>query len=364
MTDSWVPLNDLSRAVASQLEDLRVVTERVFKSGWYVMGPEHNAFESELADYLGIEHVAAVGNGTDALELAVRVAAPDPDSTVVTAANAGGYATTAICRAGRQVRYADVGESDLCLTARTVEDVMDERIGAVIVTHLYGRTADVAGIRAVCEPSGVALIEDCAQAIGARTEAGAVGSLGDVATFSFYPTKNLGALGDGGALSTRHANYARSIRELRQYGWDRKYHVARAGGRNSRLDELQAAVLRGRLRLVDAANERRRKVIGRYSASAPDRVRVLPADSLQHVGHLAVVVTDDREALIEHLTSAQIRTDIHYPIPDHHQPGFGVDNASHLPVTERACDTVLSLPCFPELTEAEIDRVCKALEAF
>lgn len=365
MQASWVPLNDLSRAVAAELDGLREATERVFKSGWYVLGPEHNAFESELADYLGVARVLGVANGTDALELAVRATAPDPGSTVVTAANAGGYSTTAILRSGRQVRYADVSDASLCLTPETVQEALDDRVGAVIVTHLYGRAADVAGIRAVCAPRGVAIIEDCAQAIGARTDEGVVGSLGDAATFSFYPTKNLGALGDGGAVATPHADLAQAIRELRQYGWDRKYHVARAGGRNSRLDELQSAILRGRLRLVDAANARRREIIGRYAASAPRRVRVLPADGPYHVGHLAVVVADDRDALTEHLKSALVKTDVHYPIPDHRQPGFADHfSAPRLPVTERICDSVLSLPCFPELTENEIERVCSALESY
>lgn len=362
---TWVPLNDLSRGLAATRAELASLIEQVADSGWLVQGPQHAAFESELADYLGVDHALGVASGTDALELALRAVVPADRPVVVTAANCGGYTTTAARRAGLVVRYADVNATTHLLTADTLAPVLDASVGAVVVTHLYGRAADVASVRALCAPLGIKVVEDCAQALGARTPEGRVGSLADVAAFSFYPTKNLGAIGDGGAIATSSSGTADAVRELRQYGWRGKYTIARDGGRNSRLDELQAAVLRTRLPRLDSWNERRRAIIAAYAARASTRITVLPTVGEGHAAHLAVVVSDDRRALQAHLAEHLIRTDIHYPIPDHHQPAFAVEYAGlSLPVTERLAETILSVPVFPELREDEVERVCQALERF
>lgn len=361
----WIPLNDLSRSIHDQRELLTGAFARVVESSWVVMGPEHTAFEQELAEYLGAAHALGVASGTDALEIALRAVVDPARPVVVTAANAGGYTTTAARRGGFRLRYADVDEATMCLTPATVAPVLDGTVGAVVVTHLYGRAADVAGIRALCEPLGVPVVEDCAQAIGARTADGRVGSLSDVAAFSFYPTKNLGALGDGGAVVTSSAQIADRVRVLRQYGWTSKYRITQDGGRNSRLDEVQAAVLRARMPLLDEANATRRALVERYRASASERVRVLDAQGEGHVGHLAVVVVDDRDAFVAHLAERGIRSDVHYPVPDHRQPAFAAEHADvSLPVTEHLADRIVSLPCFPELAAEEIERVCDALAAF
>jgi dTDP-4-amino-4,6-dideoxygalactose transaminase len=357
-------MNDLQRGYDALADDLQEAAVRVLQSGWYVHGPEHAAFEREFAEYVGAAHCVGVANGTDALEIALKALAPAPGSVVVTAANAGMYSSTAIRRAGLQPRYADVDPDTLLLTADSVAAVLDDKVSVVIVTHLYGRLADVTGIREVLRDRGIALLEDCAQAAGAGVPGHRAGGLGDVAAFSFYPTKNLGALGDGGAVTAQREDIADRARRLRMYGWSAKYDVGEDGGRNSRLDEVQAALLRVRLPHLDGWNATRREIIARYVAAAEGTsVRVLPATGTDHVAHLAVAVTDDRDAVRAALTRAGIQTDVHYPIPDHQQKPFVADlAATSLPVTEERSNQVFTLPCFPELTAGEIDRVCAALK--
>jgi dTDP-4-amino-4,6-dideoxygalactose transaminase len=328
-----------------------------------VHGPEHHAFEREFADFLGGGTCIGVGNGTDALELALRGVTDMTGSFVVTAANAGGYAATAVRRAGLRVRYADVDETTMLLTADTVEAVLDDQVSVVIVTHLYGRLAEMDAIVELCRARGVAVLEDCAQAVGAEMSGRNAGTFGDVAAFSFYPTKNLGALGDAGAVVSSRTDVVDRVRRLRQYGWESKYEVHEDGGRNSRLDEVHAAVLRVRLRHVREWNAVRRRVIERYaSASTEEHVHVLPASGPEHAAHLAVAVSNDRDRVRASLTAAGVQTDIHYPVPDHRQPAFAGEFAGvHLPVTEAASRRVFSLPCFPELTDDEIERVCDVL---
>lgn len=358
-----VPSNDLRRGFEEQREALEAALLGVASSGWYVHGSRHAGFESEFAAYTGVRHCVGVGNGTDALELALRAAAPDPTRrAVVTAANAGGYTTAAARAAGLVPRYADVEESTLCLSAETVEPLLDDDVRAVVVTHLYGRLAAVEEIVALCAERGIPLVEDCAQAVGAARGTRRAGSFGDVGTFSFYPTKNLGALGDGGAVVTDDDELAARVRRLRQYGWERKYVVGQSGGRNSRLDELQAAVLAVRLPRVDAWNDQRRAVVARYREAAQGSpLDVLAADGAEHAAHLAVATTDRRDEVRAALEEAGVSTDVHYPVPDHRQPAAGDGPTVPLPVTERAASRVLSLPCFPQMTPDEVDHVCHAL---
>ncbi|TKJ35630.1 DegT/DnrJ/EryC1/StrS family aminotransferase [Blastococcus sp. CCUG 61487] len=361
-----VPLNDLSRQSQSLEGELRAALGSVLTSGWYVLGPQHDAFEQEFAAATGAAHCIGVGNGTDALELALLSVGCRPGDEVVTAANASMYTATAALKAGLTPRFADVDPATLLLTAATVEPVLTPRTRAVVVTHLYGRLADVGPLRDLCRAAGVALVEDCAQAAGARDGDRPAGSLADVAAFSFFPTKNLGALGDGGAVVTDDPDRAQLVRSLRQYGWSSKYTVSLPNGRNSRLDEIQAAALRIKLPHLDAWNARRREIVGRYAEALGDGVRRMvhgaDVDSTAYVGHLAVMVTETREADRAALTEAGIRTDVHYPVPDHRQPVLAAANAAvSLPVTERAAEQVLTLPCFAEMTDDEIGRVCDVL---
>jgi dTDP-4-amino-4,6-dideoxygalactose transaminase len=357
-----VPVNDPRRAALALHAELAEAFERFLASGRYVLGPEHDAFERELAGLIGVDHCVAVASGTDALDLALTATCP-AGAAVLVAANCGGYTTAAARRAGFSLRYADVDSDTLCLSRETVESALDREVGAVVVTHLYGLVGDVDGIGALCRERGIVLVEDCAQAAGARHEGRRAGSFGDVAAFSFYPTKNLAALGDGGALTTGDPALAGRLRALRQYGWEAKYRVAMPGGRNSRLDELQAAFLRVRLRHLDGWNAARRAIVERYAASVPERVgRFVVATGDRFVAHLAVLLCDDRDRVRSALDAAGIGTDVHYPIPDHLQPAWRADHpALRLPVTEHAAEHVLSVPCFPELTESEVEHVCEVL---
>jgi aminotransferase EvaB len=356
-----VPFNDLARQLPVFEPDLSRAIAEVVASGWYVMGPQHDAFEAEFAAYCGVDHCMGVGNGTDALEIALRAVGCGDE--VVTAANAGGYTSTAILLAGAVPVFADVDEQSLLLTAHTVEPLLSERTRAIVVTHLYGKLADVDAIVAVAETRGIVVLEDCAQAHGARRAGRAAGSFGDIAAFSFYPTKNLGALGDGGAVVTRDSDLARRVRQLRQYGWAEKYRAVTPGGCNSRLDEIQAAVLRVKLRSLDGQNARRRRIAERYRiASEGTPLRMLPAGD-DSVAHLCVGLHPDRDGFRERMTAAGVDTAVHYPVPDHRQEAFSEAGwrAASLATTESAAGRVVSLPCFPELTDDEVDRVCAAI---
>lgn len=356
-----IPLNDLSRGITRDRDLLEAAARRVIESGYVVMGSHHKMFEEALAGYLGVAAAVGVASGTDALELAIKASMPEGKRTVLTAANAGGYTSTAARRAGYRLAYADVDADSLCLTAETVEKALTADVGVVVVTHLYGNLTDIERLVDVCHQRGIRVVEDCAQAIGARRGERMAGSFGDLAAISFYPTKNLGALGDGGAIVTNDGDLARKIAQLRQYGWAAKYDVAVPGGVNSRLDEIQAAFLLARLPMLDAHNARRRSIVSRYVAAAQGGpLKVLPADGDHHVAHLAVAVVPDRKAAVEHFAQHGVNTDVHFPVPDHLQPGFEVE-AHHLPVTERAAREVLSLPCFPELTDEEVQAVCEAI---
>lgn len=356
-----IPFNDLRRAASADSQVAEAVA-RVVHSGWYLLGRETSAFERELAEYLGVHHAVGVASGTDALELAFMALGAAPGQEVITAANAGGYSTLAARRCGMQVGFADVDDSDLLMTPHTIEDALTPRTTMVVVTHLYGKMADVSAIRNLCHSKGIRIVEDCAQAAGARVNGSYAGSIGDAAAFSFYPTKNLGAMGDGGAVVTSNADTAMLAHRLRQYGWGNvKYRVEENGGRNSRLDEIQAAVLRVRLPILEERNQRRREIVRRYAeALSSTPVRMAQNGNGDYVAHLAVIRSEHRTALADALCARDIGTSIHYPLPDHRQKLIGAPQV-RLPVTEAASEQVLSLPCFPELEHEEVDTICAAL---
>ncbi|MBH1964355.1 MAG: DegT/DnrJ/EryC1/StrS family aminotransferase [Comamonadaceae bacterium] len=354
-------------ASAGQGLDLPALLSEVVQSQRYILGRHVQAFEEAFAAYLSVPHVIGVANGTDALEIAMRALKIGPGKRVLSVANAGFYASTAIRCLGAEPVYAEIDDATLNLSpAALAKALAEQRIDAVVVTHLYGRLADMASIVPMCREAGVPLIEDCAQAHGARYDGRLAGAWGDVSCFSFYPTKNLGALGDGGALATSDAALAERLRALRQYGWGAKYEVVHEGGRNSRLDELQAAVLVAKLPLLDAANARRRAIAVRYGAAFAHLPLQAPlADSEDDVAHLYVVRSDRRDALRAHLASRGIASDVHYPVPDHRQPVLGSTQADvQLPVTELACAQVLTLPCFFGMTDEQVEHVVSAVVSF
>ena len=361
-----IPINDLRRQYVRLEDDLRRAVFRVLDSGWYVMGNALREFEAAFADYCGVTCCVGVANGTDALEIAMRALGIGPGSEVVTAANAGAYGSTAVRLVGATPTYVDVDPDTLTLDAGGLATTITPRTRAIIVTHLYGRLADIDGVLEAAGKAGIPVIEDCAQAVGAMERGKRAGSFGAIGCFSVYPTKNLGAAGDGGALVTNDVKLAETIRRLRQYGWDRKYVVALPGGRNSRLDELQAAILTAKLPKLDSWNRRRNEIARTYSSTiAHPRIEVPKIDRERHVAHLYVVRSRLRDALQAHLAAQGIGSDVHYPVPDHRQPAFRDLYASlTLPHTERASNEVLSLPCFPEMTDDEVTRVAEVCNAW
>jgi dTDP-4-amino-4,6-dideoxygalactose transaminase len=359
-------INEIKRQNEAIAPELSAALERVLSRGWYVLGPEVEAFERDFAEYCGVSCCVSVANGTDALELALKAMKLAPGSRVATVANAGMYSTTAIMQAGAYPVYVDIEPQWMTMDPAALRAVIDQyNPAAVIVTHLYGQMAQIAEIREITVKAGLPLIEDCAQAHGATACGRKAGSWGDLACFSFYPTKNLGALGDGGAVTTGNAEIAQTLRCLRQYGWTEKYRSAEPGGRNSRLDEMQAAILRAKLPHLDGWNERRRATAARYSSAfenLPLRAPCMPDES--YVAHLYVIRTPDRVLIRDGLKAAGIATDVHYPIPDYRQASVAPQLQGampQLPLTEQCCDHVLTLPCFPEMTDAEVDTVIQAV---
>jgi dTDP-4-amino-4,6-dideoxygalactose transaminase len=260
--------------------------------------------------------------------------------------------------------YADVDPQTLLVTPASVEAAIGPTTRAVVVTHLFGNVAYAPAILDLCRARGIAVIEDCAQAIGGAIDGRLVGSVGDVAAFSFYPTKNLGAAGDGGAVATDDSAIAARVRSLRQYGWRDRYVVAEPHGRNSRLDEIQAAILRLGLRRVDRLNVRRQGIVDLYAAAVRGPgLRLVTGAGCPTVAHLAVIRARDRGRVRSLLTDGGVATDVHYPVPDHRQSGLARPVRQRLlPETDRAAAEILTLPCFPEMTEDETSRVCQLLE--
>lgn len=360
-----VPFNDLGRGTSDIRTQIDSAIARVVSSGWFVLGPEHDALETELSEYLGVNHAINVGNGTDALELSLAAVGVRSGSQVVTVANAGAYTTTAALLLGAEPVFCDIDPTTLLMSVETLEMTLAslaEKPQAIVVTHLYGALAPIPELVAVARKHGIAIIEDCAQSLGATLDGRHGGSFADIATTSFYPTKNLGALGDGGAIFTNSDDLANSVRRMRQYGWASKYSIEFDHGKNTRLDEIQAAVLRIKLPLLDKQNDRRRDIHSIYEKNHYFETKFVNSASESFNGHLAVVTSKDREKTRSSLLDAGVKTDVHYPIPDHQQkfPSFK-PRKSNLEVTEWAAESVFSLPLFPELTPNEINQVVEAL---
>jgi len=366
-----IPMNDLRRRYGRHETELSRIAQDVLASGYWINGPYNKVFCRDFAAATGVAHCVGVANGSDALEIALRCLVTDPARReVVTVANAGGYTTTACRLIGLTPVYVDIDEASQLIAIDHAVAAVGPATGAVVVTHLYGGLVDVRALRAALHAAGfgdVPIIEDCAQAHGLRGCGAGAGAFGDLATFSFYPTKNLGALGDGGAIVTNDAALAAQVARLRMYGWDGKYDVVTPGGRNSRLDELQAAFLSALLPYVDADNERRRAIIDAYAAAAADGIAMV-SSSHGTVGHLSVVLTDDRDRLARHLNERGVATDIHFPILDCDQTGWaGADQhigGGGLDISRRSVERILSVPCFPELTDDEVAQVCDALGSY
>ena len=361
-----IPLNDLRRLHEPCAGELRKALDDVLDSGRFVLGRACSRFETAFAAWCGARHALGVANGTDAIEIALRAMGVGASDAVITVANAGGYASSAILACGATPVYVDVDATTMNIDVRALSAALAQGVCAVVLTHLYGRLASPADVATRCAEAGVPLVEDCAQAHGARERGRMAGTFGAAGCYSFYPTKNLGALGDGGAIVTDDERLASRVRQLRQYGWDAKYRSTEPGGRNSRLDELQAAVLTTKMPYVDAQNARRREIALRYAASiANPAIEVPVRGGESDAVHLFVVRSRHRDALATHLRREGVQTDVHYPVPDHRQPVFGTRYATAtLPVTERLTEEVLTLPCHPAMTDEEVSHVIAACAGF
>jgi aminotransferase EvaB len=361
------PVPFFSAEAANRSVDVAASVARVVRSNRFILGEEVAAFELDFAAYNGVPHCISVANGTDALELSLRALGVEAGAEVVLAPNAGFYGSTVLKLIGALPAYVDVEPQTLSLCPRALEShVKDRRPAAIIVTHLYGQLCAVEEIAAIAARYEIPLIEDAAQAHGARRGGRTAGSFGALACFSFYPTKNLGALGDGGAVVCADDQLAARLRSLRQYGWGRKYHNELPFGRNSRLDEMQAAVLKDKLPLLDGANEARRVIARAYQDAFADLPLGLPTSlGPDHVVHLYVVRTERRDELRVFLADHGIASDIHFPIPDQFQPVHAARYAGlSLPYAESACATVLSLPCYPGMPPEHVQQVVREVRSF
>jgi dTDP-3-amino-3,4,6-trideoxy-alpha-D-glucose transaminase len=362
-----VPFVDLRPVHDALGEELDAAIQRVIASSRYVLGPEVEAFEREFARFCGARQCVGVGNGMEAIELVLRALDIGPGDEVITVSHTAFPTAAAVTAAGATPVFVDVEPDTCCMRAEALADALGPRTRAVLPVHLYGRCADMDPIVALARAAGVPVIEDAAQAHGATYRGRRAGTLGSAAAFSFYPTKNLGALGDGGAVVTEDDELARKIRRLRNYGEESKY-VNVVAGLNSRLDELQAAILRVKLGHLERWNAERRRVAALYDellAGAAAVVAPPPDDG--HVYHLYAVRSPHRDELREHLAAAGVGTQVHYPTPVHRQAAYAAGGAricGSLATTDAVAAEVLSLPAHPGLSEAAVREVAAAVLAF
>ena len=357
-----IPFNQLKPLQDLLTEEIASSMRRVAESGWYILGPEVEAFEREFAAYHKVDHAVGLASGTDAIELALRAGGIGPGDEVITVAHTAMATVSAIEATGAKPVLADIDLSTYTLDPNSALDRLSDRTRAIVVVHLYGQPADLAALAAIAQERDLLLIEDCAQAHGANWNGVKVGTVGRMGTFSFYPTKNMGAYGDGGAVITDDAAIADKLRKLRNYGQTSRYtHQSR--GSNSRLDELQAAILRVKLRHLDNHNRRRQAIAALYDDGLLGVIKPQVAAGAEHVYHLYVIRDGRRDQLMDALKTRGIGTLIHYPIPIHLQEShcdLGLGGGS-LPNSEKAAREILSLPLYIGLSNEDVIRVCKAI---
>ena len=359
-----VPLNDLSRVDPLIQEQVLGDIGEILRSGSFLKGRFTQALESHLSHMFGNSLITCVANGTDALFVALSALGVGPGTKVATVANAGGYTTGATLRLGALPVFIDINPNTAQMSASALRTQLhsDQQVAVVVVTHLYGLIGEIAEIAKVCREFDLPLVEDCAQSFGASLEGKLAGTFGDAATFSFYPTKNLGAFGDAGAIATRDLVVTQKVQSIAQYGWGTRYSVELSNGVNSRIDEMQAAALVRQLPLIQRNNDIRRDIVHKYSQALTSTRKIVMHDDERFVGHLAIMLTDSRESDQSQLASLGISTGIHYPITDNEQPAWKeLLGDVQLPNTDKIQQQILTLPCFPGMTSSEINQVVTAL---
>ena len=369
-----IPQTDPGAGYLARKAEIDAAVARVLGSGWYILGEEVAAFEAEFAGYMGVTHAVGVASGTDAVMLALKACGVGAGDEVITVSHTAVATVVGIELTGATPVFVDVAPDTYLMDVGQLEGALTERTKAVMPVHLYGLPCDMGGVLAFAGKYGLRVVEDCAQAHGATIldgqecpsylVRGKVGAFGDVGAFSFYPTKNLGAFGDGGCVVTGDGEIAERVRWLRQYGWKERY-VSDVSGVNSRLDELQAAILRVRLPHLTDDNAARRRIATIYDEALAELRPVVP-EGRGHVYHQYVIRVPGRDAVRASLAEAGIGTAIHYPVPVHQQPAYRhLAPSGGLPVTEALCADILSLPMYPQLTDTDAhtvsDSVLKAL---
>lgn len=364
-----VPFLDLKAINAPYQKQLEAAASQVIASGWYIHGQSHQAFEAEFADYCGVKHCIGVGNGLDALTLTlqawVELGKLQKGDGVIVPANTYIATILAISLAGLKAVLVEPDAQSFNLCPKATAEALTSKTKALMPVHLYGQLADMAALNKLAKEHGLLVLEDSAQAHGAMRDGVKAGAFGDASGFSFYPGKNLGALGDGGAITTNDDALATALRALRNYGSEKKYYNKYKGA-NSRLDELQAAFLSVKLKGLDVETIRRREIARLYTAGIQNPKIDIPywSDGEDHVFHLYVVRTENREALHNHLAEAGVQTLIHYPVAPHKQHAYKEYAGLKLPVTEQIHETVLSLPMGPHLTDEQVACVIEACNVF
>jgi dTDP-3-amino-3,4,6-trideoxy-alpha-D-glucose transaminase len=357
-----VPQAAPARRIGRFRAEIDAALDRVVGGDRYILGPAVEAFEAEFAAYLGVAHCIGVGTGTDAVTLALRALEVGPGDEVITVSLTAAGTAQAILLCGAELRFVDVDRITRCMDPNAVEAAITPRTAAIVPVHLFGQPADILRLVSIADRHGLAVVEDCAQAHGAAIGARKVGSFGHAGAFSFYPTKNLGGIGDGGAVVCRDAATAARVRSLRCYGWDDETHISRRLAGNSRLDEVQAAILSALLVHLDEGNDERRALAAEYRRRLHGLGLGMPPDGPGSVYHQFAVACDSREALRRNLWDhAGIGTAVHYFPALHRQPAFHVAGVSRLPNTEALAESLLSLPIQPEVAGPNLARIAEAV---
>lgn len=367
-SDSMILCADPKAQYLARAGEIQEAITGVLESGWYILGEQVKAFEKEFAEFVGVPHCIGVANGTDALAIALRACGVGAGDEVITVSHSAVATVAAIEQIGAIPVLCDIEPESRCLNPDLLPGLLSEKTRAIIPVHIFGHPANIEAICEFARKHELFVVEDCAQAHGARCGSRMVGSFGHVAAFSFYPTKNLGAIGDGGGIVTANDSIAENAKILRQYGWKERY-VSSIAGLNSRLDELQAAILRVKLRHLETDNARRNQIADMYDRAFLGTSLGLPhrSSGVTHAMHLYVVEHDKRDDLRQYLLSQGIQAAIHYPLAIHQQPAYcsrGIRGANQLVVTEAVYKRILSLPMYPELSDGDVERVIVAVKSW
>lgn len=361
-----IPFFESKRQYKELREELNESINKVLSSGWYVLGKENQNFEKNFASFIGTKLAVGVNSGTDALKIALKAVGVGPGDEVITVSNTAVPTVSAIRETGAKPVFVDV-DKYFTLDAEMLKEKITQRTKVIVPVHLYGGVCNMEAIMKIARKYRLKVVEDCAQAVGAKYNNKKVGTFGDISCFSFYPTKNLGALGDGGIILTSNKKLADKCRALRMYGMENSYH-SKVEGYNSRLDEMQASILSTKLPHLNTWNKRRQEIARMYIKGIKNPHISLPEirPGSEHVFHLFVIRTSYREKLINHLSKWGISSKVHYPYPIHLQEGYSFlkNQSRSLKVTERIADEILSLPIFPELKDSEIKYVIRVLNKF